>query len=101
MSIHSRERWHGMSIAEQMGNIGSEYARCVSNPESRQAMGRLDDLFDLTLSDRRLTDRYSEIARLREVAIGSLQSQNHEERKFLTSYFLQFGMLACKNRDRL
>ncbi len=63
-------RWHQLSLAEQLGNIGSEISRAARwsgrNDElSRGALERALELFDLTLDDPR--HRRSP-ARLRELA---------------------------------
>lgn len=70
-------RWWAMSIAEQLGNIGSEVSRAAKwqsrNPElARAALYRALDLFDMTLDDprhRRSAARLREIARAREVVV--------------------------------
>ncbi len=70
-------RWWTMSIAEQLGNIGSEVSRAAKwqsrNPElARAALYRALDLFDLTLDDprhRQSLARLREIARAREVVV--------------------------------
>jgi len=71
------QRWWRMSIAEQLGNIGSEVSRAAKwqsrNPElARAALYRALDLFDLTLDDprhRQSLARLREIARAREVVV--------------------------------
>ena len=70
-------RWHELSLAEQLGNIGSEISRAIKwsarNPDtSRGALYRALELIDLTLDDprhRRSAPRLREIARTREVVI--------------------------------
>jgi len=52
------DRWWTMSVAEQLGNIGSEVSRAATwqtrNPEmARAALYRALDLFDLTPDDPR------------------------------------------------
>jgi len=52
-------RWHTMTIAEQLGNVGSEYERALSWKERgdtarfEQAFARLLELLDLTIVDPR------------------------------------------------
>jgi hypothetical protein len=68
-------RWFDLSIAEQLGHIGSEVSRAVRwaprNPEiARGAVFRALELFDLTLDDprhRQSVARLREIARAREI----------------------------------
>ena len=65
-------RWHQMSLAEQMGNIGSEVDRIASwkkkgnEDYAMKALYRSLDLFDLTASDPRWKNRLKEILRARE-----------------------------------
>lgn len=64
--------WRKLSLAGQMGNIGSEVFRAASaygkNEESFQmAVERAFELFDLTLDDSRWKGRLREIARAREI----------------------------------
>ncbi len=68
-----RTRWHGLTLAQQLGNIGSELARArhweeKGDREQREAaLCRALELIDLTLDDPRRSRGYKEIARLREV----------------------------------
>ena len=73
----ARSRWHGLSLAEQFGNVGSEVSRAIrwstKNPETaRTALYRGLELLDLMLDDpkhRRSVARLREIARAREVVV--------------------------------
>ena len=65
-------RWHTMTLAEQLGNVGSEVSRAVrakgQGNEGRMnaALGRALELFDLTAADPRLLggeERFSGPAR--------------------------------------
>jgi hypothetical protein len=77
-------RWGTLSVAEQLGNIGSEISRAVNwasrNPEmARSALYRALDLFDLTLDDprhRTSPARLREIARAREVVVDLFEGPN-------------------------
>jgi hypothetical protein len=66
-------RWHGLTLPQQMGNIGSEIARArywegLGEKARRDAaIERALELIDLTLSDRRRRAGLREIARLGEV----------------------------------
>ena len=66
-------RWFTMTLAEQLGNIGSEVNRSISSFEKNdmermaKAIDRTLELFDLTLADRRWKDRLKEITRSREL----------------------------------
>jgi hypothetical protein len=88
MSLRHRElaagRWWELSIAEQLGNVGSEVGRAIRwssrNPElARSAFERALELFDLTLGDTRhrcSVARLREIARAREVVADFLAGPN-------------------------
>ena len=65
-------RWFTLSLAEQLGNIGSEVLRASRQKDKdekmfRQAVERALELFDLTLSDPSWKGRRVEVARAREV----------------------------------
>ena len=71
-------RWQELTLAEQLGNIGSEVGRAFSwrarNVERYEgALARGLELFDLTLADPRWSGaRRKEIARAREVFMDAL-----------------------------
>lgn len=56
----NQARWHKLSLAEQIGNIGSEISRARKD---KTAFIRILNLIDLTLKKYKL----KEITRLREV----------------------------------
>lgn len=64
-------KWFTLSLAEQLGNIGSEVNRTLraGNDKNRRenASVRALELFDLTISDPRWKKRLKEITRAREV----------------------------------
>jgi len=68
-------RWWRLSLAEQLGNVGSEVSRATRwqgrNPDmARGALHRALELLDLTLADPRHREsraRLREIARAREL----------------------------------
>jgi len=99
-------RWFELTLAEQMGNIGSEVARALrasanGNPDrSRDALDRALELFDLTLADQRWATRRKEIARAREVVCDFLVGDNEygSSAETLDAYFLGFAMVARRTR---
>jgi hypothetical protein len=63
-------RWSELSLAEQLGHVGSEVSRAIRwtsrNPDlARGALDRALELLDLTLADPR---QRGSVARLREIA---------------------------------
>lgn len=100
------ERWWTMTVAEQLGNIGSEVSRAAKwttrNPDLAQsALYRALDLFDLTLDDprhRRSPARLREIARAREVVVDLFAGSNEygSTAASLQRYFDAFA--ACRPR---
>lgn len=95
-------RWFTLSLAQQLGNIGSEVERALSfqerNDKARfnSAYDRMLELFDLSLSDKRWRGaKLREIARLRE-DLGRLLYENfsEEDKRATRNYFLYFGILA-------
>jgi hypothetical protein len=100
-------RWGTFSLAEQLGNIGSEVERSINwkkkNEQEKclQALYRGLDLFDLSLSDKRWKfSQLKEISRAREVVCDFVMGNNEykSDEKFLNDYFLQFAIAARKNR---
>lgn len=101
-------RWDALSLAEQLGNIGSEISRAIRwtdrNPATAQAaLYRALDLIDLTLDDarhRRSVHRLREIARVREVVIDFFVGPNQygSTGPSLLKYFDQFAVSARRKQ---
>jgi len=100
-------RWQTMTLAEQLGNIGSEIGRAMRAREQgdeQRLTGALDralELFDLTLADDRWAGhRRREIARAREVTCDFLVGDNEygSTAASLDNYFLQFALAARRHR---
>ena len=96
-------KWFELSLSEQLGNIGGEVLRASRYKKDENAFSgpveRALELFDLTLSDPKLTGRCREIARAREVfcdAIygGKLYGSSLQN---LVGYFDEFALAARKN----
>lgn len=97
----AKGRWFKMSLAEQMGNIGSEIHRLVISKNRDQsrfdsAFDRALELIDLTLADPRWKTGYKEIARIREVLCDIYFGQNQYNTSIesLDNYFFQFAIIA-------
>jgi hypothetical protein len=101
-------RWWELSIAEQLGNIGSEVSRAIRwksrNPQAMQAaVFRAFELFDLTLADPRYLQsrcRLREIARAREVVGDFFLADNQFQwtAEALQKYFDAFAVAARNER---
>ena len=98
-------RWHQLSLAEQLANVGAEVGRMrrrrgAEGPASTAAFERALELLDLTLADPRWRGRRKEIARVREVlcdaAFGGREYGATLED--LDRYFLAFAVLARRGR---
>lgn len=100
-----RAQWQKFSLAEQLGNIGSEVNRAIYWKEKRnkddaeKAAERVLEFIDLTVADKRRHSHLKEILRLREVFcdyffdIGNYDVSS----QMLKNYFLPFALLA-KNK---
>ena len=98
------ERWFTFTLAEQLGNVGSEVSRTLKwrsrNPEiAERAMARALELIDLTLDDprhRASVARLREICRVREVLLDFLVGPNQygSTEVTLQRYFDAFAVAA-------
>ena len=99
--------WWELSLAEQLGHVGSEVSRAVRwqsrNPDvARRALYRALELFDLTLADRRHRAnpaRLREIARARELVADFLAGPNQYgcTGPSLQKYFDAFAVAARRS----
>lgn len=97
-------KWFTFSLADQMGNIGSEVDRYVKwskvndEEQSSKAFDRALELMDLTMQDpkHRMNRRSKEIGRLREVFCDSVYggSEYNTPLKYFQDYFLDFAIVA-------
>lgn len=100
-------RWHTMTLAEQLGNVGSEYERALRWKEKGNAkyfegaFARLLELLDLTIADPRWRNhRLKELCRLREFICDELLNEVREfpDPRDLRQYFLSFAFAARAGR---
>jgi hypothetical protein len=101
-------RWWQLSLAEQLGHVGSEIGRAVSwtsrNPDvALGALYRALELLDLTLDDprqRRSRAHLREIARAREVVVDFFAGPNQygSTGPSLQKYFDAFAIAARNGR---
>lgn len=96
-------RWQTLTLAEQLGNVGSEFERVLAakkigdKDRVDKALGRFLELFDLTLADGRWAgSRRRELARLREQSLEEMEKGSALES--LSQYYLNFALAARKNR---
>jgi hypothetical protein len=98
--------WFRLSLAQQLGNVGSELSRALKwrerNPEiAQRAVERVLELMDLTLDDprhRSSVARLREIARAREVLVDFLTGSNEyrSDGPGLQRYFDAFAVAAAR-----
>ena len=103
-------RWHTFSVAQQLGNVGSEVSRALKwrTHDPRIAEGALHralELIDLTLDDprhRASIARLREICRAREVLLDFLIGTNQygSTEATLQRYFDAFALAAANERAR-
>lgn len=96
-----KDKWPKMSLAEQMGNIGSEVYRLINSKEradSKSAQSsfiRVLELIDLTIEDKRWKSRLFEILRLREIICNFYLDKNiyNVSVENLKKYFIPFTLI--------
>lgn len=95
--------WYTLSLAEQLGNIGSEVYRALkakgNQTRYENAFIRGLELFDLTINDTRWRTRLKEITRARELFCDAILG-GHEygtTLEDLNKYFTSFAIAARKN----
>ncbi len=99
----SQERWFTLSLAEQLGNVGSEVGRAAKwqgrNEESFWgAVTRALELLDLTREDARWRKRRPELNRARETFSDAVLGGKEYKSSLadLERYFMQFALYACR-----
>lgn len=100
-------RWYTMTLAEQLGNVGSEYERALRWKQKGnakyfdRAFARMLELLDLTIADPRWRNhRLKELCRLREFVCDELWNDVREypDPRDLKNYFYFFAYTARKDR---
>ena len=100
-------RWHTMTLAEQLGNVGSDYERALRWKQKGEAkyfegaFARMLELLDLTIADPRWQNhRLKELCRLRELICDELMNEVREypDQRDFKNYFYFFAYTARKNR---
>lgn len=102
--MHTNAKWQKLTLAEQLGNIGSEVSRALrwQNKDRKLFDGAVDralELFDMTLEDKRWEGRLFEVARAREVFCDTIFGDRvyQSSLKDLDRYFFPFAFLARKD----
>jgi hypothetical protein len=100
-------RWWSLSLAQQLGNVGSEVSRAASwstrNPQRAEAaLHRALELIDLTLDDPRhrgSVARLRELARVREVLVDFFAGPNQygSTAASLQKYFDAYAIAARRS----
>jgi hypothetical protein len=95
------DNWHQMTLAEQLGNIGSDYERALRwKTKGNQkmvdgALTRILEQVDLSLSDPRwIGPRRREIARLRDEVCREIMAdgKNTTSAQQMQRYFMSFAI---------
>ena len=98
----NRDRWASFSLAEKIGNIGSEFSRAKSAEqrndwEKRQeALVRALDLIDLSLAVDHVPSHRKELARLRALSANCYINGDEYQASLqeLEDYTFPFALLA-------
>lgn len=97
----AKGRWSEFSLAEQLGNVGSEISRALSwrgrdDAASKKAMERALELMDFTINDSRWRGRLKEIIRAREIMVDAMEGgkEYRSTLEDLDQYFLAFALAA-------
>jgi hypothetical protein len=97
-------RWFTLSLAEQLGNIGSEVSRAIRARGDKKrfdaAVSRALELFHLTISDPRWHKRLKELTRAHELFCHAVSGSNEYKTSLedLDKYFYYFAYAARSQR---
>ena len=98
-------RWLRLTLAEQLGNIGSEVGRALHwrGKDERLfngAVSRTLELMDLTIADPRWRRGLRELTRVREFFCDAVfgEGEYHISLEDLDHYFFQFALAARARR---
>lgn len=100
-SINLEQTWGQLTLAQQLGNVGSEVNRMLKWKDrdpviAEHAFERMLELIDLTLKHQKQASRLREIARVREILVQTWKSSvptNDAEWVSLNKYFFNFALL--------
>lgn len=106
-NLQESGRWYEMTLAEQLGNVGSDVDRIISwrkkgdEEYAANAFYRALDLLDLTISDKRWHGlRLKELCRVREIFCDSFFGSvlYNTSLEYFSKYFYQFALIARKGK---
>lgn len=100
-------RWARMSLAEQLGHIGSEVSRALNwqakgnDDYSQKASARAIELILLSLQGQCTESQYREVACLHETVADYFYGENRygSTPALLRKYFDQFAMLVVNKKS--
>jgi len=102
----SEEKWHKLSLIEQLGNIGSEVGRAAKWQGKDEnsfwgAVSRAMELFSLTQNDLRWSRQRKEIDRAREVFADAVLGgrEYRSDLRNLEKYFMPFAIRAMSMKS--
>ncbi len=90
-------RWFTFTLAEQLGNVGSEISRMIKARGDKEryhnAAMRASELLDLTISDPRWKKRLKELCRVRALFLDTVWGINEFKTSLedLDRYFYHFA----------
>lgn len=98
-------RWFTLTLAEQLGNVGSEVGRALNwqkknnQAYAQKAIDRALELLDLTILDSRWHNRLKEILLSRGAVADYFYGKNEFQStpENLEKYFYYFAVAARKN----
>lgn len=100
-------RWQTFSLAEQLGNVGSEVARAISWRERgneeyfESAFARMLELLDLSIADDRWRGaKRKELVRVRESLCESFEEPRSQSLPLASwnAYFQHFAVMARRQK---
>ncbi len=101
-----QDRWFGLSICEQLGNVGSEVGRAAKwlkvgdQKLMKNAIERAFELLDLTIVDPRWQNhRQKELRMVREVLVDTFLGKREygDTPEKMEKYFYQYALAARAN----
>jgi hypothetical protein len=92
-------RWAEMSLAEQLGNVGSEVNRSIlwrkrgNEVLSHKAFDRALELIDLTIGSHLRPAALKEVLRLRDLYCEAYLDKNEADLEYVNKYLYYFALI--------